>query len=189
MSSAKSEINVGELVRRLRQGRRLSVRTLAARTEFSPSFISQVELGQASPSIASLERIAAALGVTLAEFFEAEAADAAAGEADPPRRQITSQWSRAQIQALGGPGESRQLSPFLITIAPGGRSGNAPSIQPVEVFAAVIDGEVTLTLGNVVRALPRGDSVTIPAGTPHRWENLGTEEAKLVVVSVSTQRA
>jgi XRE family transcriptional regulator, regulator of sulfur utilization len=36
---------------------------------FSPSFISQVELGQASPSIASLDRIASGLGVSLGQFF------------------------------------------------------------------------------------------------------------------------
>jgi transcriptional regulator with XRE-family HTH domain len=70
MIATRSE-QVGELVRELREARRLSVRALAAQAGFSPSFISQVENEQASPSIASLERIATALGVTLVEFFQA----------------------------------------------------------------------------------------------------------------------
>jgi len=55
----------------------MSLRSLASRTDFSPSFISQVENGVVSPSIASMEKIAGALGVTLGEFFAA----AAEGEA------------------------------------------------------------------------------------------------------------
>ena len=53
-----AEQHVGEAIRRLREGQRLSVRTLASKSGFSASFISQVELGQASPSLASLDRIA-----------------------------------------------------------------------------------------------------------------------------------
>jgi transcriptional regulator with XRE-family HTH domain len=52
---------VGKAIRRLREAHHLSVRTLAASCGFSASFLSQVELGRASPSIASLERFALAL--------------------------------------------------------------------------------------------------------------------------------
>lgn len=70
-SKTEQQVHVRDAVRRLREARGLSVRTLASKCGFSASFISQVELGQASPSIASLDRIAAALGVTLGEFFQA----------------------------------------------------------------------------------------------------------------------
>ena len=53
------EQSLGDALRRLRLRERVSVRTLASKCGFSPSFISQVELNQASPSLASLERIAA----------------------------------------------------------------------------------------------------------------------------------
>ncbi|MBI2953312.1 MAG: PAS domain-containing protein [Chloroflexi bacterium] len=65
-----NEMNVGETIRRFRMGRGLSVRALAAETGFSPSFISQVELGQAAPSIASLARIAAALGIAPGDLLD-----------------------------------------------------------------------------------------------------------------------
>ena len=69
MTRRTSENHIGDRIRRLRTDRGLSVRTLAAMAGFSPSFISQVEHGQVSPSIASLERIASALGITLGGFF------------------------------------------------------------------------------------------------------------------------
>ena len=63
------QVQVGERVRSLRTALNMSVRSLASRAGFSPSFISQVENGLVSPSIASLERIASILDVTLAGFF------------------------------------------------------------------------------------------------------------------------
>ncbi len=47
----------------------MSLRALADRVDFSASFLSQIENGQCSPSISSMEKIANALGVTLGQFF------------------------------------------------------------------------------------------------------------------------
>ncbi len=187
-AGSTSEQCVGEFVRALREEQRLSVRTLAARAGFSPSFISQVEHGQASPSIASLERIAQALGVTLGEFFRradgAPMAVVRAGE----RTELTSSWSRARVEALGPTGAGHSLEPMMITLAPGGRSGTDPFAHGGEEFALVFEGKVRLTLGDAVHILERGDATTFPAGTPHQWENVGTEPARIVVVSSRATR-
>jgi transcriptional regulator with XRE-family HTH domain len=45
------------------------LKVLAEQTGFSVSFLSQVENGQASHSISTMEHIATALGVTLGQFF------------------------------------------------------------------------------------------------------------------------
>jgi transcriptional regulator with XRE-family HTH domain len=60
---------VGDHVHRLRVETGMSLRMLAKQTGFSASFISQLENGQVSPSISSMEKIATALGVTLGQFF------------------------------------------------------------------------------------------------------------------------
>jgi len=62
--------NVGKAVRELRVRQHLSLRNLAGQTGFSPSFLSQIENAQSSPSLASIEKITAALGVSLSEFFQ-----------------------------------------------------------------------------------------------------------------------
>src|SRR5262249_33610820 len=116
------ELQVGELLRELREKRGLSVRTLAANAGFSPSFISQVENGQASPSIASLEKIASHLNITLAEFFQAGASRSSAIVRSTERPRLESGWSKAEIESLWG-GRSLRLEPVLITIRAGGMSG------------------------------------------------------------------
>lgn len=176
-----SEQRVGDLVRELRTRQGLSLRTLALRAGFSPSFVSQVERGQASPSIASLERLAQALGVTLGDFFRPPGA--ATVTRAGARAELSSAWSHAQIEALGPTGPGHAFEPMMITLAPGGQSGGRPYSHGGDEFAIVFEGEVRLTLGEEVYQLTRGDAATFPAETAHRWENVASQPARIVVVS------
>src|SRR5690348_15705448 len=111
---------VGRRLRTLRQQRRLSTRALAAAVGFTPGFISQVELGQASPSIASLERIAAALGVTLGQFFQDEAEPAPTVVRAHERRVLRSGWSHAEVALLSPAAGADGFEALLIALEPGG---------------------------------------------------------------------
>jgi transcriptional regulator with XRE-family HTH domain len=174
---------VGEWVRRLRTEQRMSLRTLASRTGFSPSFISQVENGVVSPSIASMEKIAHALGVSLGEFFAA----AASGEGGlivraHDRLQLSSLWSHGRMEALA-PMAGLRLEPVLVTLEPGGRTGKHPYAHAAEEFAFVIEGEPTLTIGPEEHTLRAGDAVTIRPQELRRWENRTQTLVKVLVVS------
>ncbi len=113
---------VGGQVRHLRTQSRLSVRSFATRTGFSASFISQVERGEVSPSISSLEKIAEALGVTLGEFFSGVAeGDGGQLVRVADRFGLASSWSNAEIEVVSRPGS--QMEAVIVTLMPGGRSG------------------------------------------------------------------
>jgi transcriptional regulator with XRE-family HTH domain len=178
-----SQVHVGERIRQLRMGLGISVRTLAAKAGFSPSLISQVEHGQVSPSIASLERIATALGISLGRFFTEFDSSPAAVVRGTVRQQLTSSWSQATIEALGPMGGAGRLEPVMITMAPGGRSGKHPTAHPGEEFAIVFEGEVTLTLRDEVHVLQKGDAVTFASETPHLWENTSAALSRVIIVA------
>ncbi len=181
-SSAKSEIHVGDIVRHLRKAHHLSVRTLADKCGFSPSFISQVELRQASPSIASTERIASALGVTLGEFFRAMDPALPAIIRSDARSVVQSEWSRAKIEALG-PFSDSNLEPMIVTMQPGGRSGHKPYVRQAEQLAVVLQGTVELTLEKDIHDLKRGDAAGIPAGNRHCWRNKSKRPSQILIVT------
>jgi XRE family transcriptional regulator, regulator of sulfur utilization len=177
------EQSVGEALRRLRHRERVSVRRLARKCGFSPSFISQVELNKASPSLASLERIAAGIGVTLVDFF------LAAGHSRPKlvrsshRPMLQNGWSRSHIESLGNPGMTSRLEALLVTMHCEGTSASRLKTSNSEEFAMIISGSVMLELPDGIRVLRRGDAITIPAGTPHRWENKGTKDVQLLKIT------
>jgi transcriptional regulator with XRE-family HTH domain len=175
---------VGDQVRRLREQRGLSLRALAGATEFSPSFLSQLENGQVSPSIASMERIANTLGVTLGEFFSSlGSSEGGLVVRSADRVVLQSQWSQATLEALSPMNRGRLIEPLLITLAPGGRSGKHPTAKPREEFAFVLEGEVELTLGPDTLRLREGDAATILRGELRRWTNSGPGRARVLVVA------
>src|SRR6476646_9878763 len=75
-STATIEVDLGARIRARRLARHETLRELAAEAAVTESFLSQVERGVASPSIASVQRIARALDTSIAELF---AADESAG--------------------------------------------------------------------------------------------------------------
>lgn len=180
--SRSLEQSLGAAIRRLREQRRLSIRTLARTCGFSPSFISQVELNQASPSLTSLEQIARGLGITIGQFFQAATPTSSMVVRSSERSVLQSEWSRSQIESLGHPGLDSRLEALMITIRPGGRSGGPMHSRETELFAVVFAGEVRLQLGETTQLLRRGDAVTIPPGTPHRWENNAAKAVQLLKV-------
>lgn len=174
----------GAHVRHLRMQAAISLRTLARLTDFSPSFISQLERGEVSPSIGSMEKIAAVLGVSLSQFF----ATAAKGEGGKivragEREALSSGWSQAEIQALSLPGPMNHLEALLVTLRPGGRSGKHPYGDPREAFAFVLRGTLTLTLGVEEHRLRRGDSVAILPGELRLWRNEGRAPAQVMIIA------
>jgi quercetin dioxygenase-like cupin family protein/DNA-binding XRE family transcriptional regulator len=175
---------MGDHIRRLRLKRHESVRSFAAQTGFSASFISQLENGQVSPSLGSLQKIAEALGVTLGDFFAATATGEEPLIVRPAdRRRLDSTWTDAHLEALSSMERSRKLEPVLVLFGPGGRSGKHVHSQTREAFAFVLKGRVTLTLGDESQQLQPGDAVTLPAHSPHRWENATDETVEIVMVS------
>jgi XRE family transcriptional regulator, regulator of sulfur utilization len=186
MKDQKKQTPLGELVRQRREELGMSVRTLAAGSGFSPSFISQVENGQASPSIASLQKITACLSSTIADLFRSgELPHTAVIRADQ-RPQINSDWSKAHLESLRTSGTAK-LEPVLITLRAGGASGKHPHALPSEQFVFILSGEVTLVLDDASeQLLQQGDAVTIAPHKPIYWINKSSESTQLLVVSNRT---
>src|SRR5688572_5782629 len=93
-------LDIGPRLRAIRRARGYTLRGLAKRTGFSASFLSQAELGQVSPSLGSLDRIAVSLGTSLAALLSR------APDSPGPIVQrssapgLRSEWSRATAQSL-----------------------------------------------------------------------------------------
>jgi transcriptional regulator with XRE-family HTH domain len=178
-----SPVNVGERIKQLRRGLGMSVRTLATKSGFSPSLISQVEHNQVTPSIGSLERIAMVLGVSLSKFFSESQTTTMRLMRASARPQLTSTWSPVSIEALSPLDGSGALEPIMLTMAPEGHSGIFPAMPGGEKFALLVEGEVTLTLGDEVLVLRTGDAVTFTPSTSHQWENSGAVPARVLIVA------
>lgn len=179
-----ASVRVGLRLRELRLARGMSVRSLSEGAGFSPSFVSQVENGQASPSIVSLDRLAKTLGVALSAFFPEETVPATVIRKDD-RRRIVSDWSRATLESLALQEAGAPVDAILLTLGGGGRSGSSAQTRSFGIFAYLLLGQVELVIAEDSFSLGPGDAVTIPANTPHLWVNNRLDPAELILVSAS----
>jgi transcriptional regulator with XRE-family HTH domain len=182
LASRRPAQGIGQELRRLRGLKRLSVRGLAAELGFSPGFISQVENGQASPSIASLERIALALGVGLRDLFPRPESKVSPFVRTAERPAIVSKWSKARIEALTVPYAPVPIDAIVVDLQPSGSSGSKLHSTPSHRFAFVWMGEVILNMGEEEYRLKAGDAITLAAGTLHRWTNRSRRRVRIVIV-------
>jgi transcriptional regulator with XRE-family HTH domain len=174
---------IGQHVRRLRRRAGITTRALGRRSGFSASFISQLENGLVSPSIGSMQQIAAALGVTLGEFFTASGEGVSSTIVRARERtRFASDWSSAELESAG---VGRRLEATVIHLSPGGRSGRHPyAHETAEHYAFVLKGPVRLTLGPETHQLQTGDSVVFQPAELRLWANPGKSTARLLFISV-----
>src|ERR671929_1031353 len=173
-----TEIDVGERLRAIRRSRRATLRTIAARSGLSESFLSQVERGQSSASIASLRRIAEALGVSMADLFEPDGVPG-------PRVLRRDERPALSFGILGKkllltPRPLHHLEVFAGELEVGGSTGAQPYAHgDSEELFVVLSGSVQLELDGELFELERGDSIDYRSSTPHRVANLGDELAQV----------
>ncbi len=174
-----TDVDVGERLRAIRRLRRCTLRTVAERAGLSESFLSQVERGRASASIASLQRIAAALGVTIGDLFE---------PSGPPSPRVLRREERPSL-AFGILGRKFLLTPkplhhlevFVGELDPAGSTGAEPYAHgDSEELFVVLSGEVELQLGDELHELGPGDSIDYRSSTTHRVSNIGEGSAEVL---------
>jgi len=88
-------------MRELRKEKLLTQEQLAIAASMAPATLNRLEMGKRSPNLKTLERLANALGVEIADFFLTSPSDAKHG----PPPQISTQVKRARKQALLTQGE------------------------------------------------------------------------------------
>ena len=166
-------------MRDIRRFRRATLRTIAERAGVSESFLSQVERGRASASVASLRRIAGALGVSVADLFDSSG---------PPQPRVLRRDDRPSL-GFGVLGTKRLLTPrplqhlevFVGDLDVGGSTGEEPYAHgDSEELLIVLTGNVQLELGGDVHELEAGDSIDYRSSTPHRVTNIGDERAEVI---------
>lgn len=162
--------NLGTAVRTVRLRRRLTLRALAQATELSESFLSQFERGLTQCSVASLRRIAEALGVELAHLFDIE------GGANSRVLRLASRptisFGNFAVKQLLTPIGPENVEVFSVTFEADGSTGDAQYTHgDSDEFLLVQSGSVRLHLANDTFLLEEGDSIVFRSSVPHRVVN------------------
>lgn len=170
-------------VRALRKKKGWTLEQLSAACGVSRSMLSEIERGNANPTLAVAFRIAGAFSMSLGDLVEAPAA--------PSRIDVIRADDRAYHYRSDKHVRIRTLSPlrleksveyYEVTLAPGGVLSSSPHFEGARELLTVQQGAVRVTSGGESTDLGRGDSAHYPADVPHAIKNTSKEEAIVFLV-------
>ena len=171
---------LGAKVAAERAERGWSLAQLAQRAGISPAAVHKIEKSGMTPTIASLMKIAAALGRSVSFFVD---------EPDTPDVNLVHRDERAKVFTSKQGLELRNLSgrygPFLIAgadaaIEPYADSGPTPMSHPGEELVIVLDGAMEFVIDGALHELGVGDSIHFRALRQHSWRNPTDEPAQVM---------
>lgn len=179
---------VGNNIRQLRMAKGLTLDRVATLSELTRGYISLVERGLKTPSIAALLRLATALEVNVTYFFDPNSEPA-------PRYTLFRQESRGVpllkddgfgLLALAAGRTRKMMEPFLMS--PPLKSASRASHAGEEMLF-VVSGRIGIKLDGEELILERGDCLYFAGETPHEVRSLGRQKAEILVVVAQTPTA
>lgn len=179
--NAVAEINVGKRLKALRAARGLSIRGLAGQSGLAVNTLSLIENGKTSPSVSTLQQLAAALKVPVTAFFKPDAEQKYI-VFTPVQERPQTEIEKARLQDLGAGLATRAVQPLVVTLQKGGGSGSAPIVHTGYEFVYCLTGRILYTIEDETYLLNPGDSLLFESHLPHRWENVDMGESQLLLV-------
>ena len=192
---------LGPRLKEIRSKTGLSLREIARQLKVSPSFVSQIENGKSQPSVATLYALAKLLSVPVDVLFEPAGDPVAASIKSQDIDEVdrsnfdrpTEVWdiSRARISAVNPNNRSiitmdsgvswerlaatseESVNFMEIIYAPGAetnKSGEMIFHNGFE-YGYALEGELELTIGDLVLQLSAGHSMGFDSSIPHRFRN------------------
>ena len=174
-------MDIGDRIKNRRLKLGLTQEELAARTELSKGFISQLERNLTSPSIATLMDILEVLGVDISDFFARDEDEKVVFTPDDMFVKDDPEVN-SSICWLVPNAQKNALEPIIVTIGAGG-STYPDDPHEGEEFGYVLSGSVTLVLGVRRFRLHKGDSFCFKPTGEHYLINNAQREARVIWVA------
>ena len=148
---------------------------LAARSGVSKGMLSQVEQARTNPSVATICRLATALGVSIASLVEApEVPSARVVRAEAAVTRWTGEHAGSTARLLVGSGTSQQVELWDVRMLAGDGYASDGHASGTRELLLVIEGELTLELDGDPHLVCAGDAIAFVADRPHAYRNQGT---------------
>ncbi|MCP3100550.1 XRE family transcriptional regulator [Myxococcus sp. K15C18031901] len=180
---------IAQRVRALRDDRGFSLEALAERSGVSRSNISLIERGQSSPTAVVLDKLSAALGVTLASLFE-EAPTKTAAPSPLARAADQPVWkdpSSGYLRRNLSPPAQSPLQLVEVSFPARQRVAYESASRNKEIHQQVwmLEGVMELTVGDAHWRLEAGDCLTMRLDRPIVFRNPTRRLARYLVALVT----
>lgn len=177
---------IGPKLRALRTAQRYSLQQLAALSDVSAAAIHKIERNGMVPTITTLLKLGAALGVPVSYFVDEDEQPPEPVHHTPANQRPGVYTPHKGLALAGITGSYRQFqtAAAVATIRPGASSGDKALQHPGEELVFVTEGVLTFRVGDQTYPLRVGDSLHFGGQVPHYWANETRRPAKAIWVAL-----
>jgi quercetin dioxygenase-like cupin family protein len=180
------QYGIGAKLRALRLKKKMGLVELGRHSGLSPALLSKIERGRLVPTLPTLMRIALVFSVGLEHFFTEPARKPTLAVVRRKERQRfpEKQGERTPayfFESLDFPALERSMNAYYVEFE--GAERSRQHAHPGAEFLYVIDGQVTVTVGDVPHTLGPGDSMYFDSSVPHEYARSGRKTCRAVVVT------
>ncbi|MAZ02780.1 MAG: DNA-binding protein [Sneathiella sp.] len=174
---------VGQTINRLRKEKHLTLDQLAAVCGVSKSMLSQIERNETNPTLATVWRLAEALGETIDDIVRGEepghSLTVVSGASVPILNDAKGQYS---LKVLGPASLVNDMEWYEIDMAAGGKMTSSPHNARTTEHLTVFSGEFEVTAGTEMKAVRAGETARYAADQPHEIRNVGETNGRALLV-------
>lgn len=182
---ATTNIDVGGNLRRLRDERGLTLRTLAEKSGLAINTLSLIEKGKSSPSVSTLQQLATAFEVPITVFFEAQAPRERVAYVKADHRPRAS-FDCGILEDLGAGSGIQAVEPFVVTLEANAGSGPREIVHTGYEFVYCLEGRIAYTIDRHTYLLEPGDSLLFESHLPHHWQDMSQSGSRSILVLYPT---
>lgn len=173
---------VGANLKRFRAERGLSLERLAKASGVSRAMLGQIEIGQSTPTINVVWKIARALDVPFSALISQSASPGTTVLPAARARILRSRDGTFSSRALFPMDRPRNVEFYELRLAPLAVE-NADAHPPGTTENLIVTaGTLEMTVGGDRRILASGDAILFEADVPHTYRNPGTAEVVMYLV-------
>lgn len=170
--------NTAQNIKRIRERKKLTLDAAANITGVSRSMLSQIERGDANPTITVLWKIANGFKVSFTSLTECIKEETAVIRATSIEG-LSADEGRYHNYPLFQFDEKHLFEVYRIVIEPQGMLQAQPHIAGTEEYITVFQGSVEITVDKQKFNLSMGDAIRFKSDLPHSYRNLGQDIVQL----------
>jgi transcriptional regulator with XRE-family HTH domain len=173
---------VGKKLKAIRLKNDLTIQELAEKSQVSSNMISRIERGLTIPSVEILMKLAGVFGKSINYFVEEVSTTHEIVHSSPGNRDQTvyDDESNMHTESFTSGLRDPQFMSFFCTVPPGGRSGTKNMYHPGDELIVLLEGRLKVNIAGETHILNPGDSLSFKSHLPHRWDNVGEGDAKVI---------
>lgn len=178
-------MNIGNIIRRLRKDRKMTLVELSNRSGVALATLSRMENGKMTGTLDSHINICKALEIDLPDLYSDLVASTR--KVDICQRgdsaSVAVHDRKVTSEMLAPNAQNKKMMPIMIRIARGGTTQNEQTKPGTEKFLYVAEGRIEASIGSNAYSLSKGDTLYFESSASHRFKNTGSGDARLVSVT------